>query len=87
MDTFGVPTETRPYIPLLLEALIESPVIRNGKLIPYEKIVEELESDTIAVSTRLGIESGSRFSCGSYSHKAVLALQVNISLLKTFKNF
>lgn len=76
MDTSEVPQQFRPYIPLLLEAILESPVKRGNQLIPYEQVVAELEADTIATSTRLGFENTSRFSCGAYSHSANLMLQV-----------
>lgn len=76
MDTSEVSLEKRPYVSLLLEAILECPVLRDGKLIPYETIVSELEMDTIAVSTRTGLDNPARFSCGSYSHYAMLALQV-----------
>ena len=81
MDTSEVSIENRPYLPLILEALLECPVLRNGKIIPYETVVSELEMDTIAVSTRLGIDNTSRFSCGSFSHSAILVLQVIIEAM------
>lgn len=81
MDTSEVSLEKRPYIPLILEAILECPVLRDGKLIPYETVVSELEMDTIAVSTRVGIENTSRFSCGAYSHNAIFALQVNVTII------
>lgn len=76
MDTNGISVEKRPYIPLLLESVLESPVIRDGKIIPYESIVSELEMDTVAAGTRLGLDVDGRFSCGSYGQHAVLVLQV-----------
>lgn len=76
MDTTSVPKHLRPYIPLILEAIEESPVRRDGKLIPYQDIVAELEGDTIATHTSLGFNSCSRFSCGSYSNSVQLILQV-----------
>ncbi|XP_001603808.1 uncharacterized protein C05D11.1 [Nasonia vitripennis] len=79
MDTSEVSLERRPYIPLILEAILECPVLRDGKLIPYETVVSELEMDTIAVSTRIGIENTSRFSCGAYSHNAIFALQLELA--------
>ncbi|KAL7287806.1 hypothetical protein TKK_0018181 [Trichogramma kaykai] len=78
MDTSDITLEKKPYLPVLLESLLESPVLRDGVLIPYETIVSELEMDTIAVSTRLGVEESSRFSCGSYSQSAILVLQVEV---------
>lgn len=76
MDTSEVSRELRPYIPLLLEAILECPVKRGETLIPYEQVVSELEADTIATSTRIGLDNTARFSCGTYSHSANFMLQV-----------
>lgn len=76
MDTAGVPCELRPYLPLLLESLLELPVKRGDVLVPYEEVVAQLEIDTITASTGIGLEALSRFQCGPYSHTASLMLQV-----------
>lgn len=76
MDTAGVPLELRPYLPLLLESLLELPVKRGDVLVPYEAVVAQLETDTITTSTGMGLEALSRFQCGPYSHTASLMLQV-----------
>lgn len=83
MDTSALKREVRPYMPLLLEAIGECPIDRNGTLVSYEDVVAEIEADTIAVSTRMGFDGRSRFSCGSYTYSANLMLQVNI----TFNSF
>lgn len=36
MDTSSIPDEQRLYLPLLMSCLLESAVMRNGQLIPYE---------------------------------------------------
>ncbi|XP_043275299.1 uncharacterized protein C05D11.1-like [Venturia canescens] len=79
MDTAPINRESRPYLPLLLEAMTESSIMRNGKIIPYEEVVAELEEDTIAESTGLGLFTANRFSCGDYSHTAHLMLQLEVS--------
>ncbi|KAJ9588208.1 hypothetical protein L9F63_018429, partial [Diploptera punctata] len=79
MDTAEVSREHRPYLPLLLESLLELPVKRGNKIIPYEDVVAQLESDTVTVSTRIGIDVSSRFQCGPYSHTACLMLQLEPS--------
>ncbi|CAD6227691.1 GSCOCG00001371001-RA-CDS [Cotesia congregata] len=79
MDTLKVPKEARPYMPLILEAIGECPINREGELVPYEDVVAELEADTIAVSLRMGFESPSRFTCGAYSHSVNLMLQLELS--------
>lgn len=76
MDTSEISVEKRPYIPLLLESILECPILRDGKIVPYETVVSELEMDTVAAGTRLGLDASGRFTCGSYSQHAVLVLQV-----------
>ncbi|XP_069695441.1 uncharacterized protein C05D11.1-like [Periplaneta americana] len=76
MDTAKISREQRPYLPLLLESLLELPVNREGIIIPYEDVVAQLETDTIATCTHIGLEASSRFQCGPYSHTASLMLQL-----------
>ncbi|XP_046735682.1 uncharacterized protein C05D11.1-like [Diprion similis] len=76
MDSAGIPRELRPYLPLLLEAILESPIKRGDTLIPYEQVVAELEADTIATSIGIGFDGTSRFSCGAYSHSVNFMLQL-----------
>jgi hypothetical protein len=71
-----VPRELRPYLPLLLESLLELAVKRDSVLVPYEEVVAQLETDTITTSTGIGLEALSRFQCGPYSHTASLMIQV-----------
>ncbi|XP_078049942.1 uncharacterized protein C05D11.1 [Augochlora pura] len=78
MDTSSIERKYRPYIPLLLEVIMESPVKRNEQLIPYEEIVAELEADTVASDTRIGVNGSFRFSCGSFSQSAILMLHLEI---------
>ena len=82
MDTSNVSEDLRSYIPLLLESILVCPVNRNGKLIPYEEIVAELESDTIGVKSGLGLENSCRFSCGTFSQAANVMIQVNYLIFK-----
>lgn len=76
LNTNSLPVELRPYLLLFLELLTESPIMRDGKIIPYEEVVNQLEADTVATGTRLGLESSSRFSCGPYSNTISIMLQV-----------
>ncbi|XP_076754478.1 uncharacterized protein C05D11.1 [Xylocopa sonorina] len=79
MNTSNVKREYKPYIPLLLEIIMECPVMRNGQLIPYEEIVAELEADTVNNDTRIGVDINStKFSCGPYSYSALLMLHLEI---------
>lgn len=76
LNTESVPVELRPYLLLLLELFTESPIIRDGKLIPHEEVVAELEADTVAVGVRIGLDCNSRFSCGPYSSTISILIQI-----------
>lgn len=69
--------DMRPYLPLFLELILESGIKRGEEVLSHEEVVEQLEADTISVATKIGMKGSSRrFSCGSYSDSAVLAIQV-----------
>lgn len=76
MDTSFISVEQRLYLPLLLEAFFESPIKRGDKIISYEDIVSELESDTVATRHHIGLGTSGRFTCGPYSHTVSIMLQV-----------
>ncbi|CAH1183590.1 unnamed protein product [Phaedon cochleariae] len=75
LDTTSVPSELRIYLPLLLESILELPLERNGKIIPYEAVVAQLNDDTVSSATSIGIQRNNYFSCGNYSTTATIALQ------------
>lgn len=79
LNTDSVSIKLRPYLLLLLELITESPIRRpeDGVLIPHEEVVAALESDTVSLSTSLGLESCKQFSCGSFSHTALLVIRVD----------
>ncbi|KAJ8970899.1 hypothetical protein NQ317_009051 [Molorchus minor] len=80
LDTSSVPSDLRNYLPILLESILELPIERNGKIIPYEEIVAELNNDTVSSSTSIGLGGGrGHFKCGNYSQTCVLNLQVEAS--------
>ncbi|GAB0090020.1 Peptidase_M16 domain-containing protein [Sergentomyia squamirostris] len=76
LNTENLETDLRSYLLLFLDLLMESPIRRDGILIPYEQVVAALESDVIASSAALGLESKSRFSCGPFSHTITITMQV-----------
>ncbi|KAL1123834.1 hypothetical protein AAG570_001605 [Ranatra chinensis] len=76
MDSSDVNRNLRPYFPLLMECLLESPLERDGVLVPYQDVIAQLEEDTIVTATRFGLESNSRFHCGPFSHTVSLMLQL-----------
>lgn len=78
LNTESVPSKLRPYLLLLLDLFTESPILRDGTLIPYEEVVVQLEADTVAVGSRLGLETSSRFTCGPYSNTISIVLQVEV---------
>lgn len=77
MDTDSVPYDLKPYLPLFLELILESPVERNGAVVPFEEVVTELAADTLSYSSSLGV-GGSRFSCGNFSNVVMLTLKVEM---------
>lgn len=76
MESSSLPHFLRPYLPLFLDLLMESPVLRNNVLIPYEEVVSGLEKDTVATDYKIGLEHYSRFSCGPFSNVVTIAMQV-----------
>lgn len=79
LDTTNIPKELRDYLPLFLESLLELPLERDGKVIPYEDVVIQLNDDTVTSSSSLGVINYSLFQCGSYSNTACISLQVDTS--------
>ncbi|XP_070567442.1 uncharacterized protein C05D11.1-like isoform X2 [Ptychodera flava] len=77
MDTSNLPPNLRPYLGLFVELILESPVLRDGKLIPHDEVITQLASDTLVVKASLGID-GARFRCGSYEQLAVLSMKVEM---------
>lgn len=81
MDTSQLSPDQKLYLPLLLEALFESPIKLNDVVVPYEDVVTQLNNDTVSSSQAIGLSTGSscRFKCGSYSYIANIMLQVEIA--------
>lgn len=71
--------EERLYLPLLSEIIFECPIIRAGKEIPYETVIESLYSDTVSYSSSVGISGPSVFSAGFLSMLFVICMQVEVS--------
>ncbi|KAL3282009.1 hypothetical protein HHI36_005212 [Cryptolaemus montrouzieri] len=76
LDTSAISSEQRIYLPLLLETILELPVNKEGTLLPYEDVVAQLNHDTVANSTHLGLRKRGLFKCGSFSQTAVVMFQV-----------
>lgn len=76
IDSSELTPELRNYLPLYLDTILESPIMRGDVLIPYEEVVSELEADTIASGARIGLERNERFACGAFSQTVSVILQV-----------
>jgi hypothetical protein len=76
LNTDDVPLHLKPYLPLLLELLMESPILEDDgtTLVPYEEVVAQLATDFLVTKAGLGLKS-QRFLAGSYGQAAVLELQ------------
>ena len=74
IDTSSVPLKLKPYIPLLLEMSLESPVLEGETEIPYEEVVARLAEETISHSFSIGV-GGGRFMPGAYSELVMLFMQ------------
>lgn len=68
----------RLYLPLMTEIILECPIMRDDQLIPYEKIVAELFSDTISYGTGIGLSSTAFYSVGQVSMMMGVMMQVEI---------
>ena len=64
-DSTKLPIADKVYFPLLVELLLESPVLRDGKLVPYEQITQQLNEDLVGYSFDIGTSNNSRFKYGS----------------------
>lgn len=76
MNSSHLSSELRLYIPLFLEYLLVCPVERDGKMIPFEKVAEELEQDTVSVTSNSGLTGDTRFSCGQFSSAVSVQMKV-----------
>jgi len=74
LDTTDIPQNLKPYLPLVTELLLESPLLDGSNEIPYEKVVAQLSEDCLESSFSLGV-AGHRFLPGSFAQSAVLFLQ------------
>ena len=82
IDTSVIPQKLKPYIPLFLEMVLESPLLEGEKEIPYEEVVAKLSEDTVEHSFGLGV-GGYRFMPGAYSQSAILSIQAEPSKYET----
>lgn len=55
ISTASIPVQLRPLISIYWDMFFDTPVIMDGVRVEYEKVVEQLEKDTV----HMGITSGS----------------------------
>lgn len=75
IDSASLTKEQRMLLPLYTEMLYESPIIREGKEIPYEQVVKELAADTLFTTSSIGFNGG-RYSPGIFSSLVLLSFKV-----------
>lgn len=83
LDTSKIPENLRLYLPLLVESLLELPIEKDGKIIPYEEVVFQLNSDTVSTSVGIGVSKGGLFKCGPYANTVTMTLQVETAKYTT----
>jgi Zn-dependent M16 (insulinase) family peptidase len=54
ISTASIPVKLRPLIPIYWELFFDTPVMMDGVRVEYEKVVEQLEKDTINLSITSG---------------------------------
>lgn len=80
LDTSRLSPSQRLYLPLLLELLFESGVLRGGtEELPYETVVRRLSADLMTTGVELGLSVGGvgTFSCGPFCNYAILTMKVS----------
>ncbi|KAI1658966.1 Metalloenzyme, LuxS/M16 peptidase-like protein [Daldinia decipiens] len=58
VGTSSLPAAYKPLLSLFIDNFFNTPIRRNGERVPFEKVVMELERDTVSYA----LDSGSRFS-------------------------
>lgn len=83
LDTSYLPETLRPYIELYLDTIFETPIEKQGTLIPYEQVVQHLDEETVDHSNYCGLGGGGNFSCGSFAQ--LMGLQIKVEAHKYSK--
>ncbi|XP_050435416.1 uncharacterized protein C05D11.1-like isoform X2 [Adelges cooleyi] len=76
INTKDLPLNLRMYLPLIVDLITESTVVRNGVQVHYTDIIAELEKDLVNWKSEVGLGSPSWFLCGTYSSVFTLFLQL-----------
>ncbi|XP_047134404.1 uncharacterized protein C05D11.1 isoform X1 [Hydra vulgaris] len=75
IDTSNLSEDSRILLPLYSEILFESPIKKDGVIIPYEEVVKQIDRDTLNTNASIGVK-GCRFSTGTYSNLLVITIKV-----------
>ena len=79
MGTESIPVTLRPLLAVYLENFFSSPIMRDGKQVEFEKVVMELERDTVDYSmesgTKLANPEGLRISLEVETEKYETAIE------------
>eukprot|EP00112_Aurelia_sp_Birch-Aquarium-sp1_P017903 Seg42.13_Seg42.8 transcript_id=Seg42.13_Seg42.8/GoldUCD/mRNA.D3Y31 product="putative protein C05D11.1" protein_id=Seg42.13_Seg42.8/GoldUCD/D3Y31 len=78
LNTSLIPHDLRFYLPLYADIIFESPILRDGVLIPHNDVVKQLAADTLSNSSSLGVYGGT-FSPGKFSEIFMLQLKMEVS--------
>lgn len=54
LSTESIPIERRPLLALYIMGFFDTPILRDGKLVDFEKVVMELERETVSYSMQRG---------------------------------
>ena len=57
ITTKGIPEDLLPYLQLYLDSIFSLPVMRDGKIVEYEKIVAEVNNIAVDHSASLGVQT------------------------------
>eukprot|EP00761_Pharyngomonas_kirbyi_P012880 gb/GECH01012907.1/.p1 GENE.gb/GECH01012907.1/~~gb/GECH01012907.1/.p1 ORF type:complete len:1026 (+),score=213.10 gb/GECH01012907.1/:1-3078(+) len=74
LDTSTLPEHLRPYIELYLESVFESAIERDGKVVPYDEVVRQLQAESVSTANGCGMTSRN-FVAGSFSSLLWISLK------------
>jgi len=75
LNTDPLPPRLKLYLELYLEAAYSLPTVRDGAVVPYEQLVQELQDQTVGYGNSLGV-GGGNFVCGAFSQVAIFSMKV-----------
>ncbi|XP_053606710.1 uncharacterized protein C05D11.1-like [Plodia interpunctella] len=66
LDTSGLDSQTRQWVPLYTNSLGQLAVRRGAQLVPHEAVISDTERITVHFSNEIGFGKSGNFSVGSY---------------------